>query len=94
MSGLDPTGADYAPLQPITLKDDLTFAAAPADTSLRFCMDSREVVAIDLSTGRVTIAEGFTLDEAAKQFWACVEACWPGAVRPDPQPASGEEGKA
>lgn len=36
-----------------------------------------EIVRISQSTGKVTIAEGVEVDEAAKLFWSAVETFFP-----------------
>jgi hypothetical protein len=44
--------------------------------SLTFCFDKGEIE-INIKTGKVTISEGLSLDEAAREFWQAVESMYP-----------------
>jgi len=54
------------------LKDD-------SDTE-RFLTLKQCGIAISMKTGRVTIPEGLSLDDASREFWDAVQSLFPGRV--------------
>ena len=56
----------------------VTLSTGLIDPSLSFGNDSKIVLSIDMNTGRVTLGEGVTLDEASALFWERVQEMFPG----------------
>jgi len=49
----------------------------PADSAdVVFCLGGNEIVRLCMTNGLVTVAEGYTPDEAASNFWMAVRMAW------------------
>ena len=67
--------------EPIAVANSLQAWASPGDGGwrfvgnpvFRFANNSKTVVSVSMTTGKVTLGEGVTLDEASKAFWDAVE---------------------